>query len=112
MNTLVYSANKVCSGLALTFIVITLFFYGSVVSGIGCAYLDISPKYSSLLNTIGNTLGALAGIAGPIVVSFCVTAFGDTWGWRIVFLLTFFQCVITLLVWHLFQTSKLIDVLM
>ena len=39
----------------------------------GCAFLDISPNYSSSLNTLGNTMGALAGLSSPIVVAALVS---------------------------------------
>lgn len=45
---------------------------GAAQSGLGCAYSDVSPTYSSALNSVGNTVGALAGIVGPIVVSLCL----------------------------------------
>lgn len=43
---------------------------------IGCAFLDISPNYSSSLNTLGNTMAALAGLASPIVVAALVSGTG------------------------------------
>jgi hypothetical protein len=41
----------------------------------GCAYLDISPNYSSSFNALGNTIGALAGLSSPLVVAALVSGY-------------------------------------
>jgi len=43
---------------------------GAISCGLNCSYLDVAPRYASLWNTIGNTCGALAGVFGPILVSY------------------------------------------
>ena len=37
---------------------------GASQSGLGCCFLDVSPTFSSTLYTIGNMVGAVAGVAG------------------------------------------------
>lgn len=63
--------------------------FGAAQAGIGCIWTDVTPLYSSQLNAIGNTVSAIAGVAGPIVVSALITAWPGVWGWRAAFLLTF-----------------------
>lgn len=63
--------------------------FGAAQAGIGCIWTDVSPLYSSQINAIGNTVSAIAGVAGPIVVSALVTTWPGVWGWRAAFLLTF-----------------------
>jgi MFS family permease len=91
--------------------VLSLFFFGAGASGLNCAFLDISPRFSSTINTIGNTVGAIAGLLGPILVSGLTTAIEGKWGWRLVFILTAGLGVISIIVWSIFQTSDIIPVL-
>jgi MFS family permease len=76
------------------------------MSGLGCAYSDVAPNYSSALNSVGNTIGSIAGIVGPIVVSEFTTAYEGSWGWRLAFFLTFFQAAVALVFWVIYQTSE------
>lgn len=50
-------------------------FYGSLNSGVGCGYTDISPNFSFSMNTIGNTMSSAGGMATPLVVSAFTTAY-------------------------------------
>ena len=38
-----------------------------------CSFLDISPNYSSSLNTLGNMSAAVAGLTSPIIVAVLVS---------------------------------------
>jgi len=77
-------------------------------SGFLCSFLDITPNHSALLNSIANTVGAAAGIAGPIVVGILTTAYPGVWGWRLVFYTCAIQCGFALVLWYLFQRSDII----
>lgn len=96
------------SDAAFAFMVLALFFFGAGASGINCAFLDVSPRFSSTINTLGNTAGAVAGLLGPIVVSALVTAIDGIWGWRLVFLLTAGMGVVSLIIWAIYQTSDIV----
>lgn len=96
---------------AFGFMVLSLFFFGAGASGLNCAFLDISPRFSSTINTIGNTVGAIAGLLGPIIVSALTTAIEGKWGWRLVFILTAGLGVVSVIVWSIFQTSDIIPAL-
>ena len=109
--------------------VFSLLFFGAAQSGIACCYLgiviisyliydilspihlDISPRYSSIMNTLGNTIGALAGVAVPLVVSALLRSFQDAEAWQILFFLTFAQCVVALIVFYFYQSDTIVDVL-
>lgn len=93
------------------FLIITQSFYGAIQSGVQCSYSDVAPNYSSALNTIGNCLGAIAGIAGPLIVSALTEGMSPKWGWRVTFFLTFAQGIIALVFWYIFQTSEIIPAL-
>lgn len=84
---------------------------GAGQSGTGCNYLDICPRYSSNLNSVGNTFSAIAGIIGPIIVSAFITALGNDLGWKVVFFLTSLMCLIAMILWYLYQTSEVVPVL-
>lgn len=84
---------------------------GAVQSGVGCAYSDVSPNYSSSLNSVGNTIGAIAGIAGPLIVSACLDENPGIVGWRVAFFITAGFAAIALAFWSKLQTSKIVDVL-
>ena len=96
---------------AICLMVAALGFYGACQSGIACAFLDISPRYSSTLNTFANVFGSLAGVMTPLVVSACTDRYAGIWGWRYVFLLTAGQCVFASLLWYNYQTSSVVKVL-
>ena len=74
-------------------------FYGAAQAGLGCAWTDIAPLYSSSLNSLGNTVGAMAGIVGPIIVAAFVDTWSGVWGWRAAFLLTFALSTAVFAVW-------------
>jgi hypothetical protein len=93
----------------------SLFFFGACASGLGCAYLDASPRFSSSLNTLGaqltlyfvcvlmvmrcvclsvrtgNTIGAVAGLTSPLLVAVFIQVFPSDWSWKLIFLLTAFM---------------------
>jgi MFS family permease len=73
--------------------------------------IDISPNYSSILNTVGNIVGSLAGLAGPLVVSALLSAMDDDTAWQIVFLITGAQSVVALVVFYFYQSETIVDVL-
>jgi MFS family permease len=79
---------------------------GASQVGLGCAYSDVAPNYSSALNSVGNTIGSIAGIVGPIVVAAFTEAYPGVWGWRLAFFLTGAMGVVSLSLWHMYQTSK------
>jgi MFS family permease len=76
---------------------------GASQVGLNCAYSDVAPNYSSALNSIGNTIGAIAGIVGPIVVAEFTTKFEGSWGWRLAFFLTGLMAVLSLIPWSLYM---------
>ena len=49
---------------AFVFMNVGLSFFGFVVSGLSCAFLDVSPNFSSTINTVANMVGAIAGFVG------------------------------------------------
>jgi nucleoside permease NupC len=63
------------------------------------------------MNTLGNTVGALAGLTGPLVVSALLNSYRDTTAWSIVFFLTFLQSVLALVVFYFYQADHIIEVL-
>lgn len=90
---------------AYTFMILTQLLFGAGQSGLGCAYSDVAPNYSSSLNSIGNTIGAVAGIVGPIVVAAFIGDYPGAWGWRGAFFLTAGMAVVALITWAIYQTS-------
>ena len=78
---------------------------GACQVGLGCAYSDVAPNYSSALNSVGNTIGSIAGIVGPIVVAALTEAYPGVLGWRIAFFLTAAMGVFALFLWYRYQTS-------
>lgn len=99
------------ASVATCLMVAALAFYGSCQSGLACAFLDVSPRYSSTLNTVANVFGSLAGVMTPLVVSACTDRYSGVWGWRYVFLLTALQCVLSSILWYTYQTSSVVKVL-
>lgn len=93
---------------AVALLVLALFCFGASQSGIACAYLDVTPNYSSVLHALGNSMGAVAGILSPIFVAYCTFKFPGTLGWRIVFMTTAAQGACCLVIWALFQTSDIV----
>lgn len=103
--------------------------FGAAQAGLGCIYTDIAPIYSSPLNSLGNTVGALAGIVGPIFVAQCTILFhttdvdnnhttdtdnnndGDIWGWRVVFLTIFILSLIAITLWMRFIRADIVPAL-
>ena len=65
------------------------------------------------MNSIGNTVGATAGILGPIIVALLTTNIGDDsnnpWGWRIAFLLTLFISMIVSIVWYIMIKAEIVN---
>lgn len=47
--------------------------FGAIACGFNCSFTDVAPRYSSLLNTIANTCGAVAGMMGPLLVAALTT---------------------------------------
>ncbi len=94
--------------ISCVFLVLGQSLLGAAQSGIGCAYLDVSPYYSARYNTVGNALGAIGGIASPIVVSALLTAFPGKQGWMLVFVVTAAQAIFAMVVWYIYQTSTII----
>lgn len=109
--SLVICGSLTNPGAAFTFMVISLLFFGASQSGIACCYLDIAPRYSSIMNTLGNTIGALAGLAGPLVVSSLLNNYRDFVAWQLVFIITLIQSIIALIFFHFYQSDKIVDVL-
>ena len=79
----------------------TTFLTGFNTTGIGPAYLDVVPRFSGFVNTIANTLAAVAGILGPVVGSAFLVEHGDVQGWNYLFVLTIILTT-GFLVWVLF----------
>ena len=79
---------------------------GAAQVGLNCAYSDVAPNYSSALNSIGNTIGAIAGIVGPLVVAEFTTEYEGAWGWRYSFFLTAGLAAIALFFWSKYLTSE------
>lgn len=96
---------------AYTFMVLTQVFYAAASCGISCIYTDVAPLYSSSLNSLGNTVSAIAGLAGPIVVSAFLSAFPGIWGWRLAFMLTGGMCVACFTLWYLVIKSEIRPIL-
>ena len=91
------------------FLVLGQALLGAAQSGIGCAYLDVSPYYSARYNTVGNALGAVGGIASPLVVSSLLTYYPGKLGWMLVFSVTAVQAFIALIIWYTYQTSHIVQ---
>jgi MFS family permease len=79
---------------------------GAANAGILCAYSDVAPNFSSALNSIGNTIGAVAGIVGPILIAMLTTSMDAVWGWRLSFFITGILAFISLVLWSIYQTSE------
>lgn len=87
-------------------------FFGSNQSGLGCVWTDIAPNYSSSLNSVGNTVGAIAGILGPIIVAQCTEAWPNHGeGWRVAFFITFLMSCVTLSLWFWVVKAEILPAL-
>lgn len=81
---------------------------GALQIGLGCAYSDVAPNYSSALNSVGNCIGAVAGIVGPLVVSACLESTPGIVGWRTAFFITFGFSAVAVAFWWKYQTSQVV----
>ena len=108
-----YDMTLTCnmSETAFTFMVLSLFFFGAIQSGLSCAFIDVSPNFSNTMSSVGNAIGAVAGFMGPIVVSILITAFEGRQGWQFAFYLTGLMCIVSLVFWKLYQVSEVIPIL-
>jgi MFS family permease len=96
---------------AYAFMIVTQCLIGATDSGISCSYSDVAPNYSSSFNTVGNIIASAAGIVGPLVISALLDSEPGVWGWRIAFFISGAQVVVSVVLWHMYQTSKPIDAL-
>lgn len=71
-------------------------------------FTDIAPVFSTVLNTVVNTMGALAGILGPIVVAFLTEQFPGVDGWRAAFFVTFLLNCFSLVLWFLYVRAEIV----
>ena len=55
--------------LVFSLLVLATGLLGFQTSGYAVGFLDLFPRFSPLMNTLGNTLGAGAGILGPVIAS-------------------------------------------
>jgi MFS family permease len=101
---LAYTDNKY-GGLVL--IIIAQSFLSGSNSGLSCSYLDLAPKFSGNYNSVGNMIGAIAGLLGPIVVAQCTEAWPGIEGWRIVFIITTLLSISASIIWYLYQSSEI-----
>jgi MFS family permease len=77
----------------------------------GCAWTDIAPVYSSSINSLGNTVGASAGIVGPIVVAAFVDGLHGAAGWQAAFILTFCLSACCMVVWWRYIKAEIVPAL-
>lgn len=84
---------------------------GAVQSGLSCAYSDVSPTYSSVLNSIGNMVSAIAGIVAPLLTAGILEDYPGIDGWRILFFLILGMSGVSLLLWSIWQTAETIPFL-
>mmetsp|Transcript_9413 Transcript_9413/g.14194 ORF Transcript_9413/g.14194 Transcript_9413/m.14194 type:complete len:528 (-) Transcript_9413:55-1638(-) len=99
-------------GVTVALMVLAMALFGASQSGVACAFLEVTPIYSSTLNTIANLFGSLAGIVTPMAVSFLTTLMPKhNIGWKVMFLFTTVQSVVALILWHVYQTSNVVPIL-
>jgi len=111
-GSLVISGFMTSPGAAFVFMNVGLSFFGFVVSGLACVFLEVSPNFSSTINTVANMVGAIAGFVGPLTVSLFLLIFESSeLAWRMVFFLTSLFAVLSLLHWHIYQTSEVVPAL-
>ena len=77
---------------------------GIATSGFSCSFLDIAPNYSALLNSIANTIGAMAGIVGPICVGIFTSKYEGIYSYVRLDILIYISCVQELWVGELFSS--------
>lgn len=106
----VLSSAPICLTLemevSVTIIPTVLALYMTLVSDV----LTFYACYVSCIQT-GNTVGAIAGIVGPIVVSAFVTAWPGSAGWRAAFILTFGMSAFAFLVWYVYIKAEIVPAL-
>lgn len=93
---------------AVFFLVLALFMYGATQSGLACSFLDVSPNYSCSLNSLGNLVGAIAGIMAPLVVSMFTYIFPGSTGWQAVFMFTASMCASSLFFWRKYRPCDVV----
>lgn len=60
----------------------------------------------------GNTIGAVAGILGPIIVAACTDTWpNDGYGWRVAFFITFALSCVSLILWFRNVKAEIVPVL-
>lgn len=91
----------------LVFMILAQACLGANNAGLGCAYLDLAPRFSGNFNSCGNSIAAVAGIAGPLVVSSLISSYGTDEGWKLSFYLTTAISTIASLAWICFQKSEI-----
>lgn len=96
---------------AYSFMILSQALMGSVQSGLSCAYSDVSPNYSSVLNSVGNMMSATAGIVGPLLTAALLDTYPGILGWRLLFLITLGMAGISLTLWSIWQTSEVVPAL-
>lgn len=92
---------------ALVLMILSQACLGANNSGLGCAYLDLAPRFSGNFNSCGNCIAAVAGIAGPLVVSSLISNYGTDEGWKLSFYLTTVMSTVASLAWIVFQKSEI-----
>ena len=88
--------------MGFSFVVVAMACFGATNSGVGCAFLDVSLRYSSTIYTLANLGGAIAGLALHFSCRFRAKAVG----WQVVFVFTAVQCWVALFFWYQYQTSN------
>jgi MFS family permease len=90
------------------------FCFGAVHVALHCSYSDVAPNYASPLQSLGNTIGSVAGVCGPIVVGLLTTAYpdqGGILGWRYTFLLTALMALVALPLWFVYIVADVVPAL-
>lgn len=70
-SCLIISGFMKTSLAAFVFMNVALGFFGFVTSGLSCAFLEVSPNFSSTINTVANMVGAIAGFVGKVIMLHC-----------------------------------------
>ena len=97
--------------LVFSLLVLATGLLGFQTSGYAVGFLDLFPRFSPLMNTLGNTLGAGAGILGPVIASELLVSFPGTEGWDILFVITAAQCFLGIVIWYKFAKVDVDDLL-
>ncbi|CAL1268942.1 unnamed protein product, partial [Larinioides sclopetarius] len=86
---------------------LALFLNGFAFSGFGVTHVDMSADFSGVTFGISNSVGNIAGILAPVVVSF-LTASGDTVeNWNIAFYITATVYITCALFYAFFASAEL-----